>query len=103
MKADRALPAVESSPALRALLERWQGDPGNTYRGSSLETVWFALAFTCIGLETRVADVVSMQGGRPAVAFLSAQAFNVAWTLALAYLIFGGVLLPRPSSSSSPP
>jgi hypothetical protein len=65
MKADRALPAVESSPALRALLERWRGDPGNTYRGSSLETVWFALAFTCIGLETRVADVVSMQGGPP--------------------------------------
>jgi uncharacterized integral membrane protein (TIGR00698 family) len=62
----------------------------------SLRTVWFALAFTCIGLETRVGDLVSMQGGRPAAAFIGAQAFNVAWTLALAFLLFGGVLFAAP-------
>lgn len=61
-----------------------------------LRTLWFALAFTCIGLETRVADLVGMQGGRPAAAFVGAQAFNVAWTLALAYLLFGGVLFATP-------
>ncbi len=62
----------------------------------SLRTIWFALAFTCIGLETRLGDLVSMQGGRPAMAFVGAQAFNVAWTLALAYLLFGGVLFAAP-------
>jgi uncharacterized membrane protein YadS len=61
-----------------------------------LRTWWFALAFTCIGLETRFADLFKMGGGRPAVAFLGAQAFNIFWTLLLAYLIFGGVLFPAP-------
>ena len=37
-----------------------------------------------------------MQGGRPAAAFIGAQAFNVVWTLALAYLLFGGVLFAAP-------
>ena len=61
-----------------------------------LRTMWFALAFTCIGLETRVTDLVGMQGGRPAAAFVGAQAFNVVWTLALAFLLFGGVLFATP-------
>ena len=61
-----------------------------------LRTVWFALAFTCIGLETRFTELVSMEGGRPAGAFLVAQAFNVIWTLILAYLLFGGVLFAAP-------
>jgi hypothetical protein len=38
-----------------------------------------------------------MGGGRPAAAFLIAQAFNILWTLLLAYLIFGGVLFPIPT------
>src|SRR3972149_3470158 len=59
-------------------------------------TVWFALAFTCIGLETRFTELVSMEGGRPAGAFLAAQAVNVVWTLILAYLLFGGVLFAGP-------
>jgi uncharacterized membrane protein YadS len=63
----------------------------------ALRTAWFALAFTCIGLETRVTDLLSMQGGRPAAAFVGAQAFNVVWTLALAWLLFGGVLFAAPS------
>jgi uncharacterized membrane protein YadS len=62
----------------------------------SLRTVWFALAFTCIGLETRFVELVSMDGGRPAAAFLMAQGINVVWTLILAYLLFGGVLFAVP-------
>jgi uncharacterized membrane protein YadS len=61
-----------------------------------LRTVWFALAFTSIGLETRFTELVSMEGGRPAAAFLGAQAINVLWTLLLAYLLFGGVIFPVP-------
>jgi len=61
-----------------------------------IRTVWFALAFTCIGLETRFTELISMEGGRPAAAFLVAQAFNVIWTLILAYLLFGGILFAAP-------
>jgi uncharacterized membrane protein YadS len=61
-----------------------------------LRTWWFALAFVCIGLETRFVDLATMEGGRPAVAFLGAQAVNIVWTLLLAYLIFGGVIFPVP-------
>ena len=61
-----------------------------------LTTWWFALAFTSIGLETRFADLAKLGGGRPAAAFLIGQAFNILWTLVLAYLIFGGLLFPPP-------
>jgi uncharacterized membrane protein YadS len=63
---------------------------------ASLRTAWFALAFVSIGIETRFRSLVSMQGGRPAVAFLGAQLFNVLWTLLLAWLLFGGRILPVP-------
>jgi uncharacterized integral membrane protein (TIGR00698 family) len=63
---------------------------------SELRTWWFALAFVCIGLETRFVELAAMDQGRPALAFIGAQLFNVFWTLLLAYLLFGGVLLPQP-------
>ena len=59
-----------------------------------LRTVWFALAFTSIGLETRFTELFGMGKGRPAVTFIGAQAFNVVWTLLLAYLLFGGFIFP---------
>jgi len=63
---------------------------------TELRTWWFALAFVSIGLETRFLDMMKMEGGRPALAFILAQSFNVIWTLILAYLIFGGVIFPVP-------
>lgn len=63
---------------------------------NSLRTLWFALAFVAIGLEARFADLVKIQGGRPALAFIGAQLFNILWTLLWAYLLFGGILLPTP-------
>ncbi len=63
---------------------------------SGLRTIWFALAFTCIGLETNFSELVSMEGGRPAAAFLIAQGFNILWTLLLAFLLFGGILFAAP-------
>jgi uncharacterized membrane protein YadS len=62
----------------------------------SVRTIWFALAFVAIGLETRLGNLVTLDEGRPLAAFLLAQAFNVAWTLALAWLIFGGILFASP-------
>jgi uncharacterized integral membrane protein (TIGR00698 family) len=57
----------------------------------------FTLAFLCIGLDTKFKDLVAVGGGKPAVAFLVAQAFNIVWTLLFAYLIFGGMLFPAPT------
>ena len=59
-------------------------------------TAWFAMAFLSIGLETSVVDLVKTGGGRPAYAFLGAQAFNIVVTLVAAYLLFGGILFPAP-------
>jgi len=64
---------------------------------TGLRTLWFALAFTSIGLETRFTELVGMEGGRPAAAFLGAQAINVIWTLILAFILFGGILFAVPA------
>ena len=61
-----------------------------------IRTWWFALAFVCIGLETRFVELATTGQGRPALAFIGAQAFNVFWTLLLAWLLFGGVLFAQP-------
>jgi uncharacterized integral membrane protein (TIGR00698 family) len=63
---------------------------------TEIRTWWFALAFVCIGLETRVLELASTGRGRPALAFLGAQTINVFWTLLLAWLLFGGVLFAQP-------
>jgi uncharacterized integral membrane protein (TIGR00698 family) len=63
---------------------------------NSLRTIWFALAFISIGLEARFLDLFKVQEGRPALAFIGAQLFNIIWTLLWAYLLFGGVLFPSP-------
>lgn len=57
---------------------------------------WFALAFVCIGLETRFVELATTDQGRPALAFIAAQTFNVFWTLLLAWLLFGGVIFAQP-------
>lgn len=62
----------------------------------ALRTWWFSLAFVCIGLETRFKDLFNMGGGRPALAFLGAQTFNIFWTLLLSYLLFSGVFFAAP-------
>ena len=64
---------------------------------NSLRTFWFALAFVAIGLEARFSDLVTIQGGRPALAFIAAQVFNILWTLLWATLLFGGILFPVPA------
>jgi uncharacterized membrane protein YadS len=63
---------------------------------NSLRTIWFALAFVAIGLEARFTDLVKIEGGRPAIAFIGAQLFNILWTLIWAWLLFGGILLATP-------
>jgi uncharacterized membrane protein YadS len=54
-----------------------------------LQTFWFALAFICIGLETKFVAIFKLDNGRPAFAFLIAQLFNIIFTLGMAWLVFG--------------
>jgi len=61
-----------------------------------LREYWFALAFVCIGLDTRFADLIKIGGGAPALGFVTAQLFNIAWVLVIAYLLFGGLFFPPP-------
>lgn len=54
----------------------------------SIQTLWFVLAFTSIGLETRFSDLFHADNKRPLYAFLIAQGFNILVTLVVAYLLF---------------
>jgi uncharacterized integral membrane protein (TIGR00698 family) len=76
--------------------------PGEIVSGTrsalgEIRTWWFALAFVCIGLETRFIELATTEQGRPALAFLGAQAINIVWTLLLAFLLFGGLLFAQPA------
>lgn len=55
----------------------------------TFSTFFFSLAFVCIGLDTRLKDIVSKENRNVLYAFLSAQGLNIIVTLAVAYLLFG--------------
>ena len=83
-----------------AIFSFWlPGDLVSGTRGALTEirTWWFALAFVCKGLETRFIELATTEQGRPALAFLGAQAINIVWTLLLAFLLFGGLLFAQPA------
>jgi anti-anti-sigma factor len=71
-----AIPPATAGPALDVV--------------AGLRDTVLALAFVSIGLETRFADMVRMERGRPAAAFILAQAVNALCALGLAMLLFGG-------------
>jgi uncharacterized membrane protein YadS len=54
----------------------------------SIQTLWFVLAFTSIGLETKFSDLFKADNKKPLYAFLTAQAFNIVVTLLIAWLLF---------------
>ena len=55
----------------------------------NLQGLWFALAFTSIGLETNFKELFGKNSKKPFYAFLIAQGFNVIVTLIIAFLLFG--------------
>jgi len=65
-------------------------DTISTVKGSlkNLQGLWFALAFTSIGLETNFKDLFVNNGKKPFYAFLIAQLFNVIVTLIIAFILF---------------
>jgi uncharacterized integral membrane protein (TIGR00698 family) len=54
----------------------------------SIQTLWFVLAFTSIGLETKFSDLFKADNKRPLYAFLTAQVFNIIVTLLIAWMLF---------------
>jgi uncharacterized integral membrane protein (TIGR00698 family) len=54
----------------------------------SLQGIWFTLAFTSIGLETKFSDLLKSENRKPLYAFLIAQTFNVFITLLIAWVLF---------------
>lgn len=54
----------------------------------SIQGLWFVLAFTSIGLETNLKDLLANNNIKPLIAFLVAQVFNIFVTLLIAYYLF---------------
>jgi len=54
----------------------------------NLQGLWFTLAFTSIGLETKFSDLFKHENRKPLYAFLIAQTFNIIITLIIAYFLF---------------
>lgn len=65
-------------------------DTVNAVKGSlkNFQGLWFALAFTSIGLETNFSDLFNKDSRKPLYAFLIAQTFNIFITLIIAYFLF---------------
>ena len=55
----------------------------------NIQTLWFSLAFTSIGLETNFRDLFQTNNRKPLYAFLIAQFFNIIFTLIIAMILFG--------------
>ena len=52
---------------------------------------FFSLAFVCIGMDTRLKDIVSKENRNILYTFLGAQTFNIIFTFFVAWLLFGVV------------
>ncbi|WP_281670874.1 YeiH family protein [Rikenella microfusus] len=57
----------------------------------NLQGTFFAIAFVCIGLETRFKDIFNKSFKKPLWGFLIAQGFNIVLTLVVAYLLFAHI------------
>ncbi len=57
----------------------------------TLSTLFFSLAFVCIGMDTRLKDIISKDNRNILYSFLTAQTFNICFTLLVAWLLFGVV------------
>jgi uncharacterized membrane protein YadS len=60
-----------------------------TSLAKNFSTFFFSLSFVCIGMDTRLKDIISRENRRVLWSFVCAQLFNIVVTLALAWLMFG--------------
>lgn len=60
-----------------------------TAMAKNFSTFFFSLSFVCIGMDTRLKDIVSRENRNSLFAFLGAQIFNIIVTMLIAWLMFG--------------
>jgi uncharacterized integral membrane protein (TIGR00698 family) len=75
-----------------------------TSMAKNFSTFFFSLSFVCIGMDTRLKDIVSKQNRNMLKSFIGAQLFNVIVACLVAWLMFG-VVKPAlwPSSEKTKP
>jgi uncharacterized integral membrane protein (TIGR00698 family) len=57
---------------------------------------FFALCFVSIGLSTNFKELISVGGGRPAIAYWLSQTANAVWTLFIAWVLWSGTFFTPP-------
>ncbi|UCD80054.1 MAG: putative sulfate exporter family transporter [Desulfobacterales bacterium] len=65
--------------------------------GSATKTYrdwFFALCFVSIGLETNFKELVSVGGGRPAIAYWISQTANAVWTFFITWILWSSTFFP---------
>lgn len=62
----------------------------------SYRSWFFALCFVAIGLETDFKELVSVGGGRPAIAYWLSQTANAFWTLFISWILWSGTFITPP-------
>ena len=64
---------------------------GIAYKGlaKNFQNIFFSIAFVCIGLETNFKQIFAKENNQSLKAFLTAQGFNILFTLLVASLLFG--------------
>ena len=62
-----------------------------TAMAKNFSTFFFSLSFVCIGMDTRLKDIVSRENRNILFSFLGAQLFNIIFTFFVAWLMFGVV------------
>ena len=63
--------------------------PTDKTLAKNFSTFFFSLSFVCIGMDTRLKDIVSRKNRRILHAFLGAQVFNIIVTGLIAWVMFG--------------
>ena len=74
-----------------------------TSLAKTFSTFFFSLSFVCIGMDTRLKDIISKENRNALYAFLGAQTFNIIVTMLIAWLMFG-IVKPAiwPSTPETP-
>jgi len=62
----------------------------------SYRSWFFALCFVSIGLETRFKELLTVGGGRPAMAYWIGQIMNAFWTLLIVWILWSGTFFTPP-------
>ena len=62
-----------------------------TSMAKTLSTFFFSLSFVCIGMDTRLKEIVSRENRNLLFSFIGAQLFNIVVTMFLAWFMFGFV------------